>query len=142
MGYGTPAAVAAKLVHPNRPVIAFAGDGCLLMTGQEMATAAQYGLKIIWIVANNGMYGTIRMHQERDYPRRISGTDLANPDFAELARAYGGHGEVVEKDEDFEAAFERAKAAKTFALIECRLDSEAITPTMTIEGLREKAAKT
>ena len=142
MGYGTPAAVAAKLVHPNRPVIAFAGDGCLLMTGQEMATAAQYGLKIIWIVANNAMYGTIRMHQERDYPARVSGTNLANPDFAELARAYGGHGEVVDKDEDFEAAFERAKAADTFSLIECRLDPEAITPTMTIEGLREKAAKT
>jgi len=139
MGYGTPAAIAAKLVHPEREVIAFAGDGCLLMTGQEMATAAQYGLKIIWIIANNGMYGTIRMHQERDYPKRVSGTDLANPDFADLARAYGGHGEVVETDEDFPAAFERAKAAETFALLDCRLDPEAITPTVTIEELRQQA---
>jgi len=85
------------------------------------------------------MYGTIRMHQERDYPRRISGTDLANPNFAELARAYGGYGEVVETDEDFAAAFERAQAADTFALLDCRLDPEAITPTMTIETFREKA---
>ena len=106
------------------------------MTGQEMATAAQYGLKVIWIVANNGMYGTIRMHQERDYPARISGTELANPDFAELARAYGGYGEVVEDDQDFAAAFERAKAADTFALLDCRVDPEAITPTMTIDDFR------
>ena len=141
MGYGTPAAVAAKLVHPDRDVIAFAGDGCLLMTGQEMATAAQYGLKIIWIVGNNGMYGTIRMHQERDYPTRVSGTELANPDFAELARAYGGYGEVVEADEDFPTAFERAKAADTFALLDCRLDPEAITPTMTIQGFRDAAKR-
>ncbi|MEZ5936467.1 MAG: thiamine pyrophosphate-binding protein [Alphaproteobacteria bacterium] len=139
MGYGTPAAVAAKLVYPNRDVVAFAGDGCLLMTGQEMATAAQYGVKVIWIVANNGMYGTIRMHQERDYPTRVSGTDLANPDFSALARAYGGYGEVVETTDDFPAAFERAKSEKTFALLDCRLDPEAITPTMTIEGLRSVA---
>ncbi|MGI9418178.1 MAG: thiamine pyrophosphate-binding protein [Geminicoccaceae bacterium] len=136
MGYGTPAAVAAKLVYPDRTVIVFAGDGCLLMNGQEMATAAQYGLKVLWIVANNGMYGTIRMHQERDYPRRISGTDLANPDFSALARAYGGHGEVVETDEDFPAALERAMAADTFALLDLRLDPEAITPTATIEKIR------
>lgn len=136
MGYGTPAGVAAKLVHPDRDVIAFAGDGCLLMTGQEMATAAQYGLKVIWIVANNGMYGTIRMHQERDYPTRTSGTELANPDFAELARAYGGYGEVVEDDQGFAAAFERAKAADTFALLDCRVDPDAITPTMTIDDFR------
>ena len=140
MGYGTPAAVAAKLVHPDREVIAFAGDGCFLMTGQEMATAAQYGLKIIWIVANNGMYGTIRMHQERDYPARVSGTELANPNFADLAQAYGGYGEVVETDEDFPAAFERAQAADTFALLDCRLDPDAITPTMTIEDFRARAA--
>jgi len=139
MGYGTPAAVAAKLVHPHRSVIAFAGDGCLLMTGQEMATAAQYDLKITWIVANNGMYGTIRMHQERDYPRRVSGTDLANPDFAALARAYGGYGEVVENDDDFPAAFERAQAAEGFSLLDLRLDPEAITPTTTIDELRSGA---
>jgi acetolactate synthase-1/2/3 large subunit len=140
MGYGTPAAVAAKLVHPNRDVIAFAGDGCLLMTGQEMATAAQYGARVVWIVANNGMYGTIRMHQERDYPRRVSGTELSNPDFSALARAYGGYGEIVETTEDFPAAFERARSEKTFALLDCRLDPEAITPTMTIEDLRNRAA--
>ncbi|MGI9433454.1 MAG: thiamine pyrophosphate-binding protein, partial [Geminicoccaceae bacterium] len=132
MGYGTPAAVAAKLVHPERTVIAFAGDGCLLMTGQEMATAAQYGLKIIWIIANNGMYGTIRMHQERDYPGRVSGTGLSNPDFAALARAYGGYGEQVKSDTDFHAAFERASAADSFALLDLHLDPDAITPTMTI----------
>ena len=136
MGYGTPAAVAAKLVHPDRTVVAFAGDGCLLMTGQEMATAAQYGLKIIWIIANNGVYGTIRMHQERDYPKRVSGTELVNPDFAELARAYGGYGEVVESDHDFPAALERAMAADSFALLDVRLDPEVITPSVTIEELR------
>ena len=136
MGYGTPAAVAAKLVHPDRTVVAFAGDGCLLMTGQEMATAAQYGLKIIWIVANNGMYGTIRMHQERDYPGRVSGTRLSNPDFAALARAYGGYGETVTADEDFAGAFERASTAETFALLDLHLDPDAITPAMTIEQLR------
>ena len=136
MGYGTPAAIAAKLAHPHRTVIAFAGDGCFLMTGQEMATAAQYDLKVIWIIANNGTYGTIRMHQERDYPKRVSGTDLANPDFAELARAYGGYGEVVETDDDFPAALERAMAADSFALLDVRLDSEVITPSVTIEELR------
>ncbi len=139
MGYGTPAAVAAKLVHPERTVIAFAGDGCLLMTGQEMATAAQYGLKIIWIVANNGMYGTIRMHQERDYPSRVSGTGLSNPDFAALARAYGGHGEVVTSNQDFADAFARASSADSFALLELQLDPNAITPAMTIDQIRSGA---
>lgn len=136
MGYGTPAAVAAKLVHPERTVIAFAGDGCLLMTGQEMATAAQYGLKVIWIVANNGMYGTIRMHQERDYPSRVSGTDLSNPDFAALARAYGGYGETVTTNGAFPEAFARAQKADTFALLDLQLDPNAITPAMTIEQIR------
>ncbi len=136
MGYGTPAAVAAKLVHPERTVIAFAGDGCLLMTGQEMATAAQYGLKVIWIVANNGMYGTIRMHQERDYPGRVSGTGLSNPDFAALAKAYGGYGEKVTCNEDFPEAFARASAADSFALLDLELDPNAITPAMTIEQIR------
>jgi len=137
MGYGTPAAVAAKLVCPNRVVIAFAGDGCLLMTGQEMATAAQYGLKIIWIVANNGMYGTIRMHQERDYPGRVSGTGLSNPDFAALAEAYGGYGEKVTSNDAFPEAFARASSADTFALLELQLDPNAITPSMTIEQIRD-----
>ncbi|TIM60884.1 MAG: thiamine pyrophosphate-binding protein, partial [Mesorhizobium sp.] len=100
MGYGTPAAVAAKELFPERDVIAFAGDGCFLMNGQEFATAVQYDLPIIVVVVNNGIYGTIRMHQEREYPGRVVATDLKNPDFAALARAYGGHGEIVEKTAD------------------------------------------
>jgi acetolactate synthase I/II/III large subunit len=139
MGYGTPAAVAAQLVHPDRTVVCFAGDGCFLMTGQELATAAQYELPIIWIVVNNRMYGTIRMHQERDYPGRVSGTDLKNPDFAALARAYGGHGEVVERTADFPDAFRRAENSGTFALIELRVDPEAITPRFSISEIRAGA---
>jgi acetolactate synthase-1/2/3 large subunit len=139
MGYGTPAAIAAKLVHPERTVVAFAGDGCLLMTGQELATAAQYGLRIIWCVVNNGMYGTIRMHQERDYPGRVVGTDLKNPDFAALARAYGGHGEVIERTGDFAAAFRRAEQAPTFALLDLRVDPEALTPRHSISQIRAGA---
>ena len=136
MGYGTPAAIAAKLVHPGRTVVAFAGDGCFLMTGQELATAAQYDLRIIWCVVNNGMYGTIRMHQERDYPGRVVGTDLRNPDFAALARAYGGHGEVVERTADFPAAFRRAAEAGTFALLDLRVDPAALTPKLSLEDIR------
>jgi len=139
MGYGTPAAIAAKLVHPGRTVVAFAGDGCFLMTGQELATAAQYDLGIVWCVVNNGMYGTIRMHQERDYPGRVLGTDLKNPDFAALARAYGGHGEVVERTADFPAAFRRAQEARTFALLDLRVDPEALTPKLSLEDIRAGA---
>ncbi len=139
MGYGTPAAIAAQLVHPDRKVIAFAGDGCFLMTGQELATAAQYRLPIIWLIVNNGMYGTIRMHQERDYPGRVSGTELTNPDFAALARAYGGHGEVVERTEEFVGAFRRAEAAGTFALLDLRVDPEALTPRFSIAQIRAGA---
>jgi acetolactate synthase-1/2/3 large subunit len=139
MGYGTPAAIAAKLVHPDRTVVAFAGDGCFLMTGQELATAAQYDLKIIWCVVNNGMYGTIRMHQERDYPGRVSGTDLKNPDFAALARAYGGHGEVVGRTADFPDAFRRAEASGTFALLDLRVDPEALTPRFSLSQIRAGA---
>jgi acetolactate synthase-1/2/3 large subunit len=138
MGYGTPGAVAAKALFPERDVIAFAGDGCFLMNGQEFATAVQYGLPIIVIVVNNGIYGTIRMHQEREYPGRVSGTDLRNPDFAALARAYGGHGETVEKTADFAPAFERARASGKPAVVEVRLDPEAITPTRTLTDIREK----
>jgi acetolactate synthase-1/2/3 large subunit len=141
MGYGVPAGVAAKLVHPDRPVIAFAGDGDFLMNGQELATAAQYGAKVIFIVVNNGMYGTIRMHQEKHYPGRVSGTSLSNPDFAALARAYGLHGETVEKTADFEAAFERAWNAKTAALLELRIDSDAISPRTTLSAIRAEALK-
>ncbi|RUM99814.1 thiamine pyrophosphate-binding protein [Pseudaminobacter arsenicus] len=138
MGYGTPAAVAAKALHPDRMVVAFAGDGCFMMNGQEFATAVQYDLPIIVIVVNNGIYGTIRMHQEREYPGRVEGTDLRNPDFAALARAYGGHGETVERTGDFAAAFERARDSGRPAIIEIRLDPEAITPTRTLTDIREK----
>src|SRR4051794_9627513 len=128
MGYGTPAAVAAKALYPDRMVVAFAGDGCFLMNGQEFATAVQYRLPIIVIVVNNSSYGTIRMHQEREYPGRVVATDLTNPDFAALARAYGGHGETVVATEEFSAAFERAVGSGKPALIEIKLDLEAITP--------------
>ncbi|WP_157015950.1 thiamine pyrophosphate-binding protein [Mesorhizobium xinjiangense] len=138
MGYGTPAAVAAKGLFPERTVIAFAGDGCFLMNGQEFATAVQYGLPIVVIVVNNGIYGTIRMHQEREYPGRVVATDLTNPDFAALARAYGGHGETVETTADFAPAFERARASGKPAIIEIKLDPEAITPTRTLSEIREK----
>jgi acetolactate synthase-1/2/3 large subunit len=137
MGYGAPAAVAAKAMFPDREVICFAGDGCFMMNGQEFATACQYGLPIIVLVINNGIYGTIRMHQERQYPGRVSGTDLHNPDFAALARAYGGHGETVERTADFAPAFERARASGKPAIIEIRLDPEAITPTRTLTDIRE-----
>jgi acetolactate synthase-1/2/3 large subunit len=141
MGYGVPAAVAAKLVHPERTVIAFSGDGDFLMTGQELATAAQYDLKITFVVVNNGMYGTIRMHQEREFPGRVSGTDLKNPDFAALARAYGLHGEIVETTSDFEGAFERAQKARGAALIEVRIDPDAINPRTTLSAIRAEALK-
>ncbi|RUW01286.1 MULTISPECIES: thiamine pyrophosphate-binding protein [unclassified Mesorhizobium] len=139
MGYGTPAAVAAKALYPDREVIAFAGDGCFLMNGQEFATAVQYDLPIIVVVVNNGIYGTIRMHQEREYPSRVVATDLKNPDFAALARAYGGHGETVERTEDFAPAFERARASGKPAIVEIRLDPEAITPTRTLTQIRDKS---
>ncbi len=138
MGYGTPGAVAAKALFPDREVIAFAGDGCFMMNGQEFATAVQYDLPIIVIVVNNGTYGTIRMHQEREYPGRVVATDLRNPDFAALARAYGGHGETVEATADFAPAFERARASRKPSIIEVKLDPEAITPTRTLTEIREK----
>ena len=131
--------MAAKAVHPDRPVVCFAGDGCFLMHGQELATAVQYGLNIVVLVINNNMLGTIRMHQERHYPGRVSATDFVNPDFAAYARAFGAHGEVVERTEDFAAAFARAQAAGKPALLELRIDPEAITPTATLSGLREAA---
>jgi len=139
MGYGTPAAVAAKRMHPEKTVVAFAGDGCFLMNGQEFATACQYDLPIIVLVVDNAMYGTIRMHQERDYPGRVSATSLKNPDFAALARAYGGHGETVRETAEFEPAFERALASGKPAILHLFLDPQAITPTTTIDAIREKA---
>jgi acetolactate synthase I/II/III large subunit len=136
MGYGLPAAVAAKALHPEREVICFAGDGCFMMHGQEFATAVRYNLPIITLLVNNSMYGTIRMHQEREYPGRVSGTGLTNPDFADLARAYGGHGETVTKTEDFAAAFERARKSGKPSIIEIIQNPEAITPTRTLTQIR------
>ena len=139
MGYGVPAAVAAKAVYPNRPVISWNGDGCFMMNGQELATAVQYGLAVIFVVVNNGMYGTIRMHQERHYPERVIGTDLVNPDFAALARAYGALGETVTRTAEFAPAFERAMAAGKPALIEIRIDPEALTPRQSLSQIRAAA---
>lgn len=140
MGYGLPAAIAAKLHDPDRTVVCLAGDGCLQMTVNELSTAVQHGAGIIVIVANNGRYGTIRMHQERSYPGRVSGTDLENPDFAALARAYGGFGEQVTRQEAFGAAFARAQAhaqdQKTPALIELQLDPEALSTGATLAETR------
>ncbi|WP_343116872.1 thiamine pyrophosphate-binding protein [Ostreiculturibacter nitratireducens] len=136
MGYGFPAAIAAKLENPGRTVVCLAGDGCFQMTLNEMSTAAQYGAAVITIVANNGQYGTIRMHQERNFPGRVSGTQLANPDYAALARAYGGHGETVERTEDFPAAYERARASGLPAVIELRLDPEALSTSLTLSETR------
>ena len=119
MGYGIPAAIAAKVVHPARTVVCLAGDGDFQMTSQELATAAQAGAQPIILVLNNGSYGTIRAHQERHYPGRVSGTTMThNPDFAALAKAYGFHGERVEKTQDFEDAFERALASKRGAVLD------------------------
>lgn len=139
MGYGVPAAVAAKLVEPQRTVIAFAGDGCFLMNGQELATAVRYRANLIVIVVNNGMYGTIRMHQERRYPGRVSGTDLVNPDFVMFARSFGCHGELVEHTGQFAGAFERSLHAGKPALIEIRVDPDALTPAMSLGEIRAKA---
>jgi acetolactate synthase-1/2/3 large subunit len=135
MGYGLPAAIAAKLAHPDRTVVCFAGDGCLQMTMQELGTAAEYGLPIVVIVADNGMYGTIRMHQEREYPGRVIASGLRNPDFAAIARAYGAHAETVAANEEFGPAFQRCLDANRLALIHLKLDPDAITPTQTLASL-------
>ena len=139
MGYGLPAAVAAALRFRDRPVVCVAGDGDFLMNGQELATAAQYGADLLVIVADNASYGTIRMHQERDYPKRISGTDLKNPGFAALTRAYGGWAETVERTEDFAPALDKALKRKGIRLIHCKTDVEQITNATTIAKLRGKA---
>jgi acetolactate synthase-1/2/3 large subunit len=146
MGYGVPAAIAAAVIEKNRRfVLNFAGDGDFLMNGQELATAVQYGAAVLFIVFNNGSYGTIRMHQERDYPARVSGTQLKNPDFAALARAYGAHGEAVDATADFAAALQRAQThigqTGLPALIELRYDANLITPNATLETIRQTAQK-
>ncbi|MEZ5785601.1 MAG: thiamine pyrophosphate-binding protein [Xanthobacteraceae bacterium] len=140
MGYAVPAAVAMKRLHPERTVVAFNGDGDFLMNGQEFATAVQFALPIIFIVCDNGIYGTIRMHQEREYPARISATMLRNPDFAAYARAFGGAGFTVERTEDFADAFHAASMSGLPAIIHLRIDPEAITPTLTLSQIRATSA--
>lgn len=139
MGYGVPAAVAASILHPDRSVVCFAGDGCFQMTFQEMATAAQYGARILFVIVNNGMYGTIRMHQEREFPERVHGTEIFNPDFVGLAQAYGFHAERVEHDDQFTTALEAALAAPGSALIELVTEQNIISVRGTIASMREKA---
>jgi acetolactate synthase-1/2/3 large subunit len=139
MGYGVPAAVAMKRLYPQRQVICIAGDGDFLMNGQEFATAVQYDLPFTTIIFDNGMYGTIRMHQERDYPGRISATDLRNPDFAAYARTFGGFGVSVERTEDFPAAFREAEASGKPAIVRLVIDPESITPGTTLAKIRAKA---
>lgn len=141
MGYGVPAAVAAKLMHPERTVISISGDGCFLMNGQEIATAVQYGAAVIFIVINNGMFGTIRMKQEMCFSERVIGTDLRNPDFAALARAYGANGVLVSSDAEFEPALRTALKSDVPTLLEIRMDPEIISPTTTIAALRKKARR-
>jgi acetolactate synthase I/II/III large subunit len=137
MGYGLPAALAAKALLPDRMVVCLAGDGDFMMASSELATAVKYDLPVIVLIVDNAMYGTIRMHQERLFPGRVSGTDLANPDFADFARSFGCFGESVERTEDFEAAFERAAASGLPAVVTLRVDAEAISPRSTISELRE-----
>ena len=136
MGYGLPAAVAAQLVHPERVVVCFTGDGDFVMSSPELATAVQYDLPIVVLLVNNGMYATIRMHQERQFPGRVVGTDLENPDFPALARAYGAHGERVERTSDFAEAFERALGSGKPSVLELPVDPERISPRVTLSELR------
>jgi acetolactate synthase-1/2/3 large subunit len=141
MGYGVPAAVAAKLVHPERPVVAFAGDGCFLMCAQELATMVANDLQILVIVVNNGILATIRMHQERHYPGRVMGTDLVNPDFGAFARSFGAYGERVAETDAFAPALERALAAGGPALLELVCDPEALTPRQTLSEARAQGER-
>lgn len=141
MGYGVPAAITAKLVHPERVVVCFAGDGDFQMTGQELATARQAGAMPIILLLNNGIYGTIRAHQERNYPERVSGTTMVNPDFVALARAYGFHAERVEATEAFAAAFERAIASHNGALLDLAISPEALTPRVSLNEMRAAGLK-
>jgi acetolactate synthase-1/2/3 large subunit len=138
MGYGFPAALAAKAVYPQRDVVCAAGDGCFMMASSELATAVQYNLPVVVLVANNGTYGTIRMHQEREYPSRVSGTDLVNPDFAAFARSFGAFGATVTRTEDFPAAFADAKASGKPAVIDLKTSAEEIAPGRTINSVRAR----
>ena len=136
MGYGLPAAISAKLQYPERDVVCVAGDGCFMMHCQEFATAVQFGANIITIIVNNGILGTIRMHQERNYPYRVSGTTLRNPDFVAYAKAFGGYGEKVTRSEDFAGALERARKANLPAIIELQVDPEALSVAKTLSEIR------
>ncbi len=141
MGYGIPAAISARLVRPGTPVVCFVGDGGAMMSGQEVATAVQYGSDPIILVINNNSYGTIRMHQERDYPDRALATTLVNPDFAKWAESFGGYGAVVERTEDFESIFDAAMSAGRISVIEIRVDLETITTRATLDKIRGSGAK-
>ena len=136
MGYGFPASIAAKLRFPEKTVLCMAGDGCFQMTLNEMSTAAQHKLAIIVIVVNNGKYATIRMHQEKHYPGRVSGTDIHNPDFAALAKAYGGFGTTVRTTEDFVTAYEQAVASGLLSVIELQIDDEVLSTSQTVSEVR------
>ena len=141
MGYGLPAAIAAKIAEPGKTVVCFAGDGDFQMTLQELATAKQAGAQPIVLILNNGSYGTIRAHQERHYPARVSGTDMVSPDFTMLAKSYGFHAERIARTEDFEAAFERALASETGAILDLDISVEALTPRATLSQMRASALK-
>jgi acetolactate synthase-1/2/3 large subunit len=139
MGYGLPAALGMQTLYPMRTVVCVAGDGDFLMTGQDFATAVQYELPFIVLISDNGLYGTIRMHQEREYPGRVVATTLRNPDFAAYAQAFGGFGIKVEKTADFPAAFAAAKKSGKPSIIQLKIDPEALTPGMTLSAIREKS---
>jgi acetolactate synthase I/II/III large subunit len=140
MGYGVPAAIAAKATHPDRVVVSWNGDGCFQMNGQELATAAQYKLNVVFIVIDNGMYGTIRMHQERNYPARVYGTDIVNPDFAKLAQAHGANGEEITRTAEFAPALDRALASDRPSLLWLKVDPQAITMSATVDQIRAQSA--
>jgi acetolactate synthase-1/2/3 large subunit len=135
MGYGLPAAIAAALRHPGRSVVALAGDGCFLMNGQELATAMQYGADLLVVIVDNGGYGTIRMHQEREFPGRVTGTMLANPDFAALARAHGAWATTIDTTEGFAPALAEAQARSGVRVLHCRTDIEVITNRTTLSAM-------
>ena len=141
MGYGLPAAVGIKRLYPERTVLCIAGDGDFMMHGQEFMTAVQYDLPFVTVIVDNRCYGTIRMHQEREYPGRVTATELRNPDFAAYARAFGGFGVTVEKTADFAKAFEAAQNSGKPAIIHLKIDTNAISPMLTLDGIREKAMK-
>ena len=139
MGYGMPAAIAMQRLHPDRMVMSLNGDGDFLMNGQEFAIAVQYGLPIVVVICDNGSYGTIRMHQERDFPGRVAATDLVNPDFAMYARAFGGFGVAVERTQDFPQAFAAARSAGGPAIVHLKISPDAITPGRTLSQIRDAA---